>query len=104
MQLGEPESGAVTSSTTRAPPTTLKEALGVIRARDATIAELCARVASLEEQVAKLLARLGENSSNTSKPPSTDSPFKRPPPKPPTGRKPGRTYGRRAACGEMTPR
>lgn len=73
----------MTSPTTHAPPTTLEEALGVIRERDATIAELGARIASLEEQVAKLLGRLGENSSNTSKPPSMDSPFKRPPPKHP---------------------
>lgn len=53
------------------------------------IAEQAATIRLLEERLAKLEARLGQNSSNSSQPPSTDSPFKRPPPKAPKGRKPG---------------
>lgn len=63
-------------------PTTLEEAHKVI-------VEQAARIQVLEERLAKLEARLNQNSSNSSKPPSTDSPFKRPPPKRPTGRKAG---------------
>lgn len=63
-------------------PTTLEAALQLI-------AEQAATIRLLEERLAKLETRLGQNSSNSSKPPSTDSPFKRPPPQMPTGRKPG---------------
>jgi transposase len=54
-------------------------------------AQLKARVAELEETVRKLLAKLGQHSGNSSKPPSSDPPWrsKPNPPKPPTGRKPG---------------
>ena len=65
------------------------------------VAELRAKVAALEEQVEKLLARLGQNSSNSSKPPSTDSPFKRPPPKSRTGRKPGGQPGHKGHHREL---
>lgn len=74
-------------------PTSLEEALQVIAAQAATIAGQAATIRALEERLAKLEARLSQDSSNSSKPPSTDSPFKRPPPKSPTGRRPGGQVG-----------
>ena len=56
------------------------------------IAELRARVAALESENAELKRRLGMNSTNSSKPPSSDSPFTKPAPKSlrrKSGRKPG---------------
>jgi transposase len=58
------------------------------------------RIAILEKQVADLTARLGQNSSNSSKPPSSDGPqVKRQPPRPPSGRsrgaQPGHQFQRR---------
>jgi transposase len=48
------------------------------------------RVARLEAQVQELQQRLGQNSSNSSRPPSSDPPgLKRAPPRPPSGRPPG---------------
>jgi transposase len=48
------------------------------------------RVAELEAEVASLKARLNQNSSNSSKPPSTDLPSHKPAPKKgPTGKRPG---------------
>src|SRR6266545_2355471 len=60
------------------------------RERDARIAELERRVAELEQIVRDLLARLGNNSSNSGTPPSAN-PLSAPKPvrKQPTGRKPG---------------
>ena len=54
-------------------------ALVVEQAR--VIAELRARVAALEAENAELKRRLGMNSTNSSKPPSSDSPFNKPVPK-----------------------
>jgi DivIVA domain-containing protein len=54
------------------------------------------RIAQLEAQVAELTARLGQNSRNSSKPPSSDSPFSKPAPKSlrrASGRKPGGQSG-----------
>jgi hypothetical protein len=65
-------------------------ALVVEQAR--VIAELRARVAALEAENAELKRRLGMNSINSSKPPSSDSPFAKPAPKSlrrRSGRKPG---------------
>ena len=56
------------------------------------IAELRARVAALEAENAELKRRLGMDSTNSSKPPSSDSPFTKPAPKSlrrKSGRKPG---------------
>src|SRR5689334_22641690 len=56
------------------------------------IAELRARVAGLEAENAELKRRLGMDSTNSSKPPSSDSPFTKPAPKSlrrRSGRKPG---------------
>jgi transposase len=60
------------------------------RERDARIALLERRVAELEAQVRELLARLGNNSSNSSVPPSANPPqAPKPVVKKPSGRKPG---------------
>ena len=65
----------------------LEERVAVAEER-ACAAEERARVA--EERVRELEARLNQNSSNSSKPPSTDPPnAPKRPAKPPTGRKPG---------------
>ena len=56
------------------------------------IAELRVRVAALEAENAELKRRLGMNSTNSSKPPSSDSPFVKPTPRSlrgRSGRKPG---------------
>lgn len=54
------------------------------------IEELEALVAKLTARVEELTARLNQNSSNSSKPPSSDAPWRKPASsKPPTGRKPG---------------
>jgi transposase len=64
-------------------PGTLAEAHAVIR-------DLRAVVQALQERVADLEARLGQNSANSSRPPSSDPPSAPPPAKrPPSGRKPG---------------
>ena len=64
-------------------PATLEEALAVIERQQAQIDALQVRIAELEE-------RLGQNSRNSSRPPSSDSPAVAPPaPRPPSGRAPG---------------
>src|SRR5579885_3479485 len=48
------------------------------------------RIAGLEKRVRELEARLGRNSTNSSRPPSTDAPaVKRAPPRPAAGRRRG---------------
>ena len=65
-------------------PATLRPAIGVI------VAGLEARVAHLEGRVADLTARSDPNSSNSSKPPSSDGPHVRPaPPTSPSGKRRG---------------
>lgn len=53
------------------------------------LAPLIERVDALEREVAELKARLGQNSRNSSKPPSTDPPGTERPEKEPSGRRPG---------------
>jgi transposase len=55
----------------------------------AEVASLTAKVAQLEFQVRDLLARLNQNSSNSSRPPSSDPPWQAPRSGPRSGRKPG---------------
>jgi transposase len=58
----------------------------------------------LEERIQELEALLNKNSSNCSKPPSSDPPWiKRPPKKEPTGRKPGGQPGHEGHCRQMVP-
>ena len=63
--------------------------------RDALIVVLTAKIETLTVRVVELDARLGKNSQNSSKPPSTDA-FVKPPPRSlrrPSGRKPGKQSG-----------
>lgn len=82
----------------------------VVDPRDARIAELEAllraaltRIADLEARVADLTARLGQNSSNSSKPPSSDPPGVLRKPKVPSGRKPGGQPGHKRSMRELVP-
>jgi transposase len=78
-------------------PTTMEEAL-------AENAMLRARVQRLEEMVTRLEARLNQNSQNSSKPPSTDPPgVKLPPRKVPSGRKAGGQPGHKGSRRELLP-
>lgn len=73
----------MTSESAPPQPQTLAEAQGVIDALWAENAQLAARIQALE-------ARLGQNSTNSSRPPSADPPrTPPPPPRRPTGRRPG---------------
>ena len=61
-------------------------------AAQAVIVALAQRIVALEGEVRDLTARLGQNSSNSSRPPSSDlpgTPRKRPPPAAPSGRRAG---------------
>ena len=51
------------------------------------------RIEALEAKIEQLNARLNQNSSNSSKPPSSDAPWRKPPAKESTGRKPGAQPG-----------
>src|SRR5207302_115895 len=60
------------------------------------LAEVKALLAVAVEQLAELQARLNQNSRNSSRPPSSDSPFVKPAPKSlrgKSGRRPGRPDG-----------
>src|SRR6476659_2705226 len=62
------------------------------------------RIAELEARVRDLEARLKLNSTNSSKPPSSDPiGFKRKPPNPPSGRKRGGQPGHRRAQRRLVP-
>jgi transposase len=60
----------------------------------AYLGNLQAELTDLRQQVADLNARLGQNSQNSSRPPSSDAPnVKRPPPREPSGRRRGAQPG-----------
>ena len=72
--------------------------------RDAQVAGLRVLVADLQAQVAELAARAGQNSKNSSRPPSSDG-LGRPAPRSlrkKTGRSPGRPKGQPGATMELT--
>ncbi|MFE8599194.1 IS66 family transposase [Archangium violaceum] len=71
--------------------------------RDARIAELEAQVKVLTRRVAELEAQLRKNSTNSSKPPSSDSPGVRRTPRVPTGRRPGGQPGHELHKRELLP-
>lgn len=70
-------------------PKTREEALVVIEQLLQINAEQQARILALEARVAELEARLGQNSQNSSRPPSSDPPSVARARRPPSGRKPG---------------
>ena len=78
----------------------LKHALAAARARNA---ELEQRVAELEKQLATALKLLGQNSSNSNKPPSSDPPNAKPPSKKKKGGRRGGQKGHRGAHRELLP-
>ena len=55
----------------------IEELEAQVRAKDARIAELESQVASLSKQMAELAARVNQNSSNSHRPPSSDTPDER---------------------------
>jgi transposase len=73
----------------------LKAQLAQLRALDAELASLCACAAQLQALQLQLGARLHQNSTNSSRPPSSDPPAasKRPSKPPPSGRTPGGQSG-----------
>lgn len=73
----------------------MEELLVLLAERDAALAQRDALIAALAERVAELEARLGKNSRNSSKPPSSDG-LAKPAPKSlrrASGRKPGKEQG-----------
>nr|WP_067442099.1 IS66 family transposase [Nocardioides jensenii] len=77
-----------------------------IAQRDRALAERDAVIASLLGRVEALEARLGKNSSNSSKPPSSDNRFTKPPPRSlrkKSGRSPGKQPGEPGARLEPCP-
>src|SRR5262245_7354744 len=66
------------------------EAQALILALRAEVAERRAKVREQQRRIAELQERLNQNSTNSSRPPSTDQPtVKRRPPRPSSGRSPG---------------
>ncbi len=75
----------------------LRELWAATQAVRAELSALRGEQAALQARVAELEARLGQNSANSSRPPSSDPPSASAPPKrPPSGRKPGGQPGHRA--------
>jgi transposase len=87
-------------------PETLVEAHAVIRELWAAVQAVRAESVQLRERVAALEVRLGQNSSNSSRPPSSDPPWA-PPPAPakrqPSGRKAGGQPGHVASQRALLP-
>jgi transposase len=70
----------------------------------ALFGNLQSEVTALRQQVADLTARLGQNSHNSSKPPSSDTPaVKRRPPREPSGRHQGGQPGHELHCRPLLP-
>src|SRR3954454_19406249 len=69
-------------------------------------AALLVAFSSLERRIAELEVKLNQNSTNSSKPPSTDAPavkVKRRPPSPPSGRKRGGQPGHKRHTRALVP-
>ena len=67
--------------------------LALLRAQADAIVRLTARVAELEDELARLKGLKGKTPANSSKPPSSTHPHDKPPPKEPDGDKPKRKRG-----------
>jgi transposase len=96
-----PPAPALWATEPAADPVPLVEELATLRLENAA---LRAENASLQEHVRELEARLGQNSSNSSRAPSTDPPQAPPRPKPrPSGRNRGGQPGHRGAFRALLP-
>lgn len=85
-------------------PTTLDEALAENAALRTLVAELMARIATLEAKLEASEARAKQNSQNSSRPPSSDPPdVKVGPKRGPTGRKPGGQIGHKGHKRDLVP-
>ena len=69
----------------------------------ALVRELLTTVATLQEQVRVLTEQLQRNSGNSSRPPSSDPPWRQRPQKPPSGRKRGGQKGHPGAHRDLVP-
>src|SRR6266540_2240290 len=74
-----------------------------LTALEAVVASLQAENAALRAEVEALQARLGQNSTNSSRPPSTDPPGRHPPPTPHGTRRPGGQPGHRGHFRALLP-
>src|SRR5215470_1713883 len=78
-----------------------------LAARDAQLEAAQARLVVLAEQIEELRRRLGKDSSTSSKPPSSDSPYKKKPKdrslRRRTGRRPGKQPGAQSATLRQSP-
>jgi transposase len=85
-------------------PTTLDEAVVLLRALWEENVALRVENAALRERVVDLEARVAQDSTNSSRPPSSDPPATpAPPPRPPTGRKRGAQPGHPPARRQLLP-
>ena len=75
----------------------------IIAEQRAIIAELQAELETMRKRVAELEARLNQNSTNSSKPPSTDPPGTQRKGKGVSGRKPGGQPGHKRNLRELSP-
>jgi len=93
-----PEQNALTNSP-ESPDDELKRLRERVAEQAAIIEGQTATIEQMHERIQELEARLAKDSHNSSRSPSSDSPFKKPPPRSrrqPSGRKPGGQSGR---CG-----
>lgn len=98
-------------------PTTLEELIALVLSLQSRVAQaearaeaaearaevLAKRVAELEAENAELKARLGKNSSNSHRPPSSDSPYKARPPRKKGQKKPGGQPGHKGVTRAWVP-
>src|SRR6266566_6330468 len=85
------------------PEAAREDVVSLLAAKDAEIAMLLARVRELEGLVAVLGAQLGRDSSNSGKPPSSDSPFvKKPAPKRSSRTRSGKPRGKQPGAPSAT--
>jgi transposase len=84
-------------------PATIEDLIALVLALQERLSIAEARCAVLEKENAELRARLGKNSSNSDKPPSSDSPFKAKPPVKRGVRKPGGQPGHKGATRAWLP-